>query len=108
MLRPLLLMLAAVSTAPLAISECELRSVWRGSSVQHYVPKAIACLENPRSGVWFDAAVELKVLDLINQERAERGLPTLQWRDELLAAARIHSFDMAQEGFFDHQGPDFC
>jgi len=87
-------------------TECDARSVWRGEQVQHYVPKVQACLERPNDGFWFDEAVEQDIFDLVNGARRAAGLNELKLRAELLPAARIHSFDMAQEGFFDHLGPD--
>jgi hypothetical protein len=49
---------------------------------------------------------ELEVLELINVERENRGLHPLCWNDQLFAAARGHSEDMAANGFFDHENPD--
>lgn len=106
MFRALITICAVFLALPLAAAECGLRSEWRGENVQHYVPKVQDCLQNPRGEIRFDASVEAEVFDLINAERAKRGLSALVWRDELLAPARIHSFDMAQEGFFDHGGTD--
>ena len=45
---------------------------------------------------------ELRVFTLVNQERAKRGLSTVQWDDRLSALARSFSEQMADEGFFDH------
>ena len=106
MLRSLVALGLSFAIAPIAVSECELRSEWRGSALIHYVPKVKDCLDTPRSEIWFDGAVEARVLELINQARVRQELPPLQLRPGLLAPARIHSFDMAQEGFFDHKGPD--
>ena len=89
-----------------AIAECQLRSVWRGANVASYLPHAHACLENPGADIWFDSAVEEEMLGRINEERTNAGLPPLELRTELIAPARLHSFDMAQEDFFDHEGPD--
>ncbi|MGP4014999.1 CAP domain-containing protein [Saccharopolyspora sp. 5N708] len=48
---------------------------------------------------------EDKVVVLVNAERAKRGLCRLRIDERLRRAARRHSADMAQRGFFAHQGP---
>lgn len=42
---------------------------------------------------------------LVNQERASRGLPLLAVDPVLTAAARQHSREMAELGYFDHYSP---
>lgn len=106
MLRLTLILCCAALLATSAVAECQLRSAWRGDSVTTYVPSAQSCLDNPRSEIWFDEDVEAAVFDLINAERRAAGLTPLKLRRGLIAPARIHSFDMAQEGFFDHNGLD--
>lgn len=86
--------------------ECDLRSVWRGKEVAHYVPRAQACLAEPTAGFWYDEAVEAEIFQLVNEARLNAGLSPLAQRDELLAPARLHSLDMAKEEFIDHVGPD--
>lgn len=59
---------------------------------------------------------EREVLDLVNQRRAEgadcgsRGsfdaAPALTAHLDLRCAARLHSQDMAQRGYFDHRNPE--
>ena len=100
----LVLLLAAPVLAQ--TPECDAQSASRGASVQHYVPQVRACLEARDQGVWFDGVVESEIFDRVNAERLAAGLPALSYRPELLAAARIHSFDMAREGFFAHRGAD--
>ncbi len=51
-------------------------------------------------------AYELKVLELVNAERAKYGLSALSWNDELAQVARAHSKDMATRGFFSHNTPE--
>ena len=46
------------------------------------------------------------MLSLVNQERTAAGLPALQMDAALLAEARKHSQDMAQNGFFSHTSPN--
>jgi uncharacterized protein YkwD len=45
---------------------------------------------------------ELRVFSLVNQERAKRGLSSIQWNAGLSDLARSFSRQMADEGFFDH------
>lgn len=49
---------------------------------------------------------EQVILDLVNQERAGQGLPPLSADPSLCTAARLHSQDMIDRDFFDHQNPD--
>jgi uncharacterized protein YkwD len=58
-----------------------------------------------RSGVEA-AAVEARVAELVNAERARAGLPLLATDPKLAAIARRHSADMAARKFFDHVSPD--
>ena len=51
-------------------------------------------------------SAEEKMLELVNEERAERGLPELVMDEELREVAREHSKDMFQRGYFGHQDPD--
>jgi uncharacterized protein YkwD len=53
-----------------------------------------------------DAGFEDRVLTLVNQERAARGLAPLAASGELQSAARGHADAMATRRFFAHQGPD--
>lgn len=106
MFRVVCLFLGTVILGQSAFATCDARSAWRGEHVVHYVPKVEACLEAPNEGFWFDETVEQEIFDLVNGARRAAGLNELAPRRELLPAARIHSFDMAQEEFFDHRGPD--
>lgn len=51
-------------------------------------------------------ALEKKVFALINEKRAEQGLPPLEWSDEVAKIARVHSQNMANYKFFGHVGQD--
>jgi len=53
-----------------------------------------------------EASLAAQVLDLVNQERAGRGLPTLAWDGEAATAAHAHAEDMAARGFFSHFTPE--
>lgn len=46
--------------------------------------------------------LEMKMLELVNQERTQRGLKALQWDPQLLPVARAHSQDMFSRGYFSH------
>ena len=53
-----------------------------------------------------DSTAEVKMLDLVNRERTERGLRALQMDETLREVARQHSSDMFQRGYFAHVDPD--
>jgi len=53
-----------------------------------------------------NAGYETQVINLINQERTDRGLSALSENSSLRAAARRHSEDMACNDFFSHTGSD--
>jgi uncharacterized protein YkwD len=58
--------------------------------------------------------LELQMMDLINRDRTDPSTlqetkghaRPLQWDGRLAAIARLHSEEMAREGFFGHQGMD--
>ncbi|MEO9971637.1 MAG: CAP domain-containing protein [Hyphomonadaceae bacterium] len=91
---------------PASSATCDTHSTARGEHVHDYAPRAMACVEAPTAGYWYDAVTESEMFDLVNAERRARGLTQLSYRAELLAPARVHSFDMAQDGFFAHRGAD--
>ena len=49
---------------------------------------------------------EQQVLDLVNQARAENGLPPLKLTPELVNSARYHATDMGQDNYFTHDLQD--
>jgi uncharacterized protein YkwD len=53
-----------------------------------------------------NATYENQVIDLINQERMDRGLSAMTQNSSLSLAARRHSEDMACNDFFSHTGSD--
>jgi len=53
-----------------------------------------------------NASYEQQVLDLVNTERANAGLPPLKRNLELEYAARYHATDLAQDNYFDHGSYD--
>ena len=66
------------------------------------------------SSPYVASQLELQLWELINRDRAdplysrETGgrASALQWDDRLAAAARMHSEEMARNGFFSHDGAD--
>jgi uncharacterized protein YkwD len=50
--------------------------------------------------------LEARLLDLLNGERAERGLTPLQIDDRLVTLARNRSGDMARRNYFSHVTPE--
>ena len=43
---------------------------------------------------------------LVNEQRAARGLAPLDWSDQVAAAAKVHSTDMARNAVMQHVGSD--
>ena len=52
------------------------------------------------------ASYEKTAFDLINQKREEKGLKPLEWSNQLLGVARLHSKNMSDLDFFSHKGLD--
>jgi uncharacterized YkwD family protein len=50
---------------------------------------------------------ERRMIDLVNQERQQRGLGALQVDMDLVAAARTKAQDMVALNYFDHQSPTY-
>src|SRR5205085_11372201 len=51
----------------------------------------------------FDPALERKLFDMANGERAEEGLPRLAWDEKLAQAARLHAEKMAAQNKLSHR-----
>jgi uncharacterized protein YkwD len=51
-------------------------------------------------------ALEHRIFDLINLKRAENGLESLVWSEQIAAVARLHSANMTNFDFFSHIGID--
>ncbi|MEP6944483.1 MAG: CAP domain-containing protein [Acidobacteriota bacterium] len=49
---------------------------------------------------------ERMLFDMVNQKRAENGLKSLSWSDDLETLAHRHSQDMADNKYFSHRGLD--
>ena len=89
-----------------AAADCEYRPEWRGRTIDTYVRDADICLSTLKEGFWIDEQIEAEVFARVNTLRADAGLPELVFRPGLVRPARLHSFDMAQDQFFDHRAPD--
>ncbi|MFW6035740.1 MAG: CAP domain-containing protein [Halanaerobiales bacterium] len=50
---------------------------------------------------------ENKMVDLINEERKENGLKSLEIDKRLVKAARLKAEDMIDKDYFDHQSPTY-
>lgn len=50
-------------------------------------------------------ALENKMIQLVNQERAKAGLKALKYNGSLRAGALKHSQDMSAHNYFDHTSP---
>jgi uncharacterized protein YkwD len=50
--------------------------------------------------------LERQTFDLLNYERASRGMAPLSWDERVAQIARLHSRNMAADGFFSHRGSD--
>ena len=53
-----------------------------------------------------DNASESRMFELVNNERAQVGLPKLVYNEKLQILARKHGKDMFQRGYFSHVTPD--
>ena len=51
------------------------------------------------------AAAEQELFRMTNRDRAEAGLPALEWNEWLAQAARKHAVEMARRGQLSHQFP---
>jgi len=58
------------------------------------------------SGVTIDRALDVSLLQRINEVRAEHSLPPLSLSRALSRAAAAHTREMATEGYFSHDSSD--
>lgn len=109
-------MAAQAQTGPQARPVARLVSVSTqpggGSSARRAMPGAVAvrasapAVSLPATAASAAPSLEQRVFALINQRRRAQGLSPLAWDEELSRAARMHSQNMATQGFFDHTGRD--
>jgi len=48
--------------------------------------------------------IEKTIFNLVNEERASKGIHELIWSDKLYSLSKSHSKSMIEEGFFKHSG----
>lgn len=105
----------AAQTGPQARPVARLVSVSTqpsGGSARRAMPAAAAVRASapvvslPATSATAAPSLEQRVFALINQRRRAQGLSPLAWDEELSRAARMHSQNMATQGFFDHMGRD--
>jgi uncharacterized protein YkwD len=70
-----------------------------GTTERYELPYAVT------SGLRVDPKAEQTMFDLLNQERAQHGLATLDWDPRLQEVARAHSEEMWRLGYFAHDSP---
>lgn len=78
------------------------KAVTRPRVIETKSVEKIEKAENALSSV----SLEKQAFTLINQIRAEKGLPQLKWSDDVAKIARMHSQNMANYKFFSHSGLD--
>jgi uncharacterized protein YkwD len=59
-----------------------------------------------KSGIKHPKELERQIFKLTNEARRKNGLPALDPDAALAGAARLHSDDMLQRDFFNHNSPD--
>lgn len=101
----LIFLFAGISLAPMTASACDMASATRPSTLAAYIENGETCLKTPPADFRFDADLEARFIDVINDDRAEKGLPALKLRESMRPAARFHSLDMGVNAFFDHDSP---
>lgn len=98
-----LLFIAAVTMTVSNTADAQRRGVITVKSRPVYVePARREDSRRPISAV----DIEKEVFHLINAERRKKGLSPLIWNDRAAKAARLHSKNMSQQGFFSHRGRD--
>lgn len=89
---------------PVAIRVGSGGSMMLDESRPRFVVEPVAAV---KSSVIINAAsFEKTAFDLINQQREEKGLKPLEWSNQLLCVARLHSKNMSDFDFFSHKGLD--
>ncbi len=83
-------------------------AVLSGIAVATVHPQADERVELQFSGAAgrVDEEAETRMLKLLNDARAQAGLPPLKADPQLTEAARAHSRDMLAKGYFAHQDDD--
>jgi len=69
-------------------------------------PSNLVPLIPPTAYISEQLEFELRLFELVNEQRASHGIPALAWHNELAAAARTHSQSMVLNNFLDHNSLD--
>ena len=92
-----------------------LLSACGGGTSEKNIPSTSACADADASWPAEATQFEDEVLEIVNQRRAEGATcgsesypaaPALKMNADLRCAARLHSRDMAEQGYFDHESLD--
>jgi uncharacterized protein YkwD len=70
------------------------------------VPGDYFGLSGPRRPTINIDELELRIHELVNEERAKNGLSPLAWNPMLNKIARLHSQDMVTRNYFSHYSPE--
>jgi len=95
---------ALAAVLGLSASSCQKHPTFSSKSGGAYVSEA-GPIPRPTGPLSHDDAVRY-VLALINHDRAEAGVPPVEWDANAARAAEAHVADMAQNGYTAHWGTD--
>jgi uncharacterized protein YkwD len=70
------------------------------------LPASLPTIQGPANSALARTVLDVTVVEELNRVRATRGLRPLRPVRSLAVAARRHSIQMAQRGFFDHNSVD--
>lgn len=99
----LLLMLAIALTLPACGAGSAIEDLFAGSGnagAESNTPPAGTPMTDGERGL------AQQVLDRLNAERQQAGVPPLQWHEPAALVAQDHNLDMRRRGFFGHDNPD--
>ena len=103
-------------------TQLAMQSEWANKKLAPVFDEAVrhtmnSLMVDPRSnkkvplGFTYDKAevrpfLEIKMLEMVNKERAKAGLPALKADPDMTRVARAHSRDMFVRGYFAHNSPE--
>lgn len=108
--RQLFLFALIVSTFSLSVSAQYSGSVYVAKRIDDSRPRVVETEKN-RIAVNSKSAfstfdLERQAFNLLNSQRAVKGLSPLEWNNDVARIARMHSENMAKYKFFSHTGLD--
>ncbi|MHB8780792.1 MAG: CAP domain-containing protein, partial [Candidatus Geothermincolia bacterium] len=56
--------------------------------------------------ITLDPELEAEMIEMVNRERTERGLPRVRYNETLTRMARAHCMDMIERRYFAHESPE--